>query len=139
MTCKILDTPGDKSSPAGLMRGSQSPPVVAVKVFVKEDKVLPVRVRTVQPAASVAGPFPGSIGKEEFGQTTRKLAGHLIKIHADAGPRRTLYGERIAVKVVVALKRFEQKVIDGEPDGTTPIGVPPNIQDGESPAEYSTE
>ena len=82
MTCKILDTPGDKCGPAGLMRGSQATSVVAVKVFVKEDEILPVRVRPVQPAASVAGPFPRSIRKEEFGQTARKLTGHFIKIHA---------------------------------------------------------
>ena len=42
MTCKILDTPGDKCDPAGLMRGSQATPVVAVKVFVEEDEILPV-------------------------------------------------------------------------------------------------
>ena len=69
----------------------------------------------------MARPFPRSIGKEEFGQTARKLTGHFIKIHAYARARRTLDGERIAIKVVVAFKRLEQQVIDREPDRTAPI------------------
>ena len=81
---EVLDAAGDESGPAGLVRGAQSAPVVAVKVLVKEDEVFPVRVRTVQPATSVAGPFSRGIGKEQFGQTARKLPGDLIEIHADA-------------------------------------------------------
>ena len=84
MACKVFDAPGDECGPAGLVRGAQPASVVAVKVFVKEDEILPVRVRPVQPAASVAGPFSRSIRKEEFGQTARKLPGDFIKIHADA-------------------------------------------------------
>ena len=57
MACKVFDTPGDECGPAGLMRGAQATSVVAVKVFVKEDEILPVRVRAVQAAASVAGPI----------------------------------------------------------------------------------
>jgi hypothetical protein len=66
MAREVLDAAGDESGPAGLVTGAQSAPVVAVKVLVKEDEVFPVRIRTVQPATSVTGPFSRGIGKERF-------------------------------------------------------------------------
>ena len=71
MACEILDASGDEGGPARLVRGAQATSVVAVKVFVKEDKVLPVRIGAVQAAASVAGSSSRLVGQEQLGQAAR--------------------------------------------------------------------
>jgi hypothetical protein len=105
---KVFDAARHQCRPARLMRGAEATSVVAVEVFMKEHKVLPVRILPIQGTRPVAWSGSRRIGKEKVRQTSREFAGNLIEIHPDTGACRTFDDKAIAIKVVVAFKGFKQ-------------------------------
>src|SRR6185436_16127772 len=59
--------------------------------------------------------------REQVRQPRGQFGRNLSEGHEVPGARGTLNLERIAVVVVIALQRFDQQVIDREPDRATPV------------------
>jgi hypothetical protein len=100
--CRNLDEARYESGPTGLMTGADSGAVVAVKVFVEEQQIPPVRVLLELFGAAMDG--AGAIlAGEDADQAPRDLGAHLLQVHEPAGARRAFDLEirsKIAVPAV---------------------------------------
>src|SRR5215469_215130 len=97
------------------MAGTASSAIVSMEVLTEEDEVAPVRGGGKARLLAVARAVTAAVGKEELNQAPGKLGRGLCEIHSDAGADRDLHGKTVAIKVVVALKSFDQEVVNRKP------------------------
>lgn len=76
---KELDDLGHKPGPAGLVARAEPGTIVAVKVFVEQDKFAPVRVGLEFRRVSVNGPPPMLITQENSAISVMKRASRFLK------------------------------------------------------------
>ena len=74
---KELDELGHKSSPAGLMTGSQSSTVIAVEVFEEKDVIPPMRIALKSVGASIDRTPSLFIWQEDPSEPIGNLLAHL--------------------------------------------------------------
>ena len=77
-------------------------------------------------------PAPLGIRKEQ-GRVAGQVLRNLVKVHEIPGSRRTLDPELLSVVGEVLEERPDDQDVDRDPDWTTPIGLPPNIPESDSP------
>ena len=73
-----------------------------------------------------AGPPPVRPDDEQVDQPLAQAGGDLVE-GVRRGPPAALDGELVAEERQVALEGADQQVVEREPDGPAPVGVPPNI------------
>ena len=96
-----------------------------MEVLVEDQVAAPggVALETVDPRA---GPPPVRPDDEQVDQPPAQVGGDPVE-GAPGAARRVLDGELVAEEPVVALEGADQQVVEREPDGPAPVGVPPNI------------
>src|ERR1700739_2018340 len=105
------------------MAGTASPAIVSMEVLTEENEVAPMRVGGKPRLLGVARTVTVAVGKEQLNQAPGKFGRGLSEIHSDARDARYLHGKTITIKVVVALKGFDQEIVDRKPHGAAPIRV----------------
>ena len=118
-----LDGASDEAGPAGLMRGAETSAVVAMEIFVEEEIVAEVGIGLEFFAAAEDGAAAGRVAKENVGEAAFDFAGDFEEGHLLAGAGGALDGEVVAEVAVVDEQGTDDEEIDGEPDGTAPIGI----------------
>lgn len=90
----------------------------------KEDEVTPVGIARESGILSETG-TPAVRGRcKKTCEPKGEFIGHLLEIEQASRSPGTLDSQHVAVKEVVAFQRFDQEIIDREPDGATPVRVP---------------
>src|SRR6516164_989834 len=105
------------------MVGTASSAIVSMEVLTEEDEVAPMRVGGKARLLPVARPVTAAVGKEQLNQAPGKLGRGLSEIHSDARADRYLHSKTVTIEVVVALKGFDQEIVDRKPHGAAPIRV----------------
>src|SRR5882724_1924736 len=105
------------------MAGAESRPIVAIKVFVEEDKVFPVRIILKNLKSASNGTAATRIAKENMNEPAGDFSRHLPQIGFLRRMRRALYLEVLAVVMVKLLQRFDEQIVYREPDGPAPIRI----------------
>ena len=95
----------------------------AVKIFVKEHKVAPVRVVDEARVAAVAKAAPAGVGKKDASKARAKFKSDLTKAHHATGSGGALHLEAISIEMVVAFEGLEDEEVYREPDRPTPVRV----------------
>src|SRR5207302_4492004 len=91
----------------------------------KQHEIAPIRIGRIPLLGSVAGPLSCFGRQKDVRQAARKLMRHLREIHLPARADRALDRESLAVKVMVALERLDEEVVQRKPDRSSPVGVAP--------------
>src|SRR5215469_8183947 len=95
--------------PAGLMRGADAPPAIAVEVFVEENVVAEVRVLEGALVHAVHRPLTLLVGEEQPREAPGQLIGNLVERRESPRARRALDAEVIAVVVMKLLQRLDDE------------------------------
>src|SRR5882762_4144819 len=75
----FIDQRGDESRPASLMRGAQTESGIAVKVFVEQNQIAPIRVALELLHSPINRSVATFIPREDRNQTIGKTSRYLIK------------------------------------------------------------
>src|SRR5439155_10560490 len=113
----------DEAGPAGLMAGADAGAIVAMKIFVKKNEVLPVRIalKEFQPSCHWAPPVLSP--QENMGEPPGNFGGHLPEVAFGGGMRGALHFEVFAVVVMIFLERLDQEIVDRKPDWPAPVRI----------------
>src|SRR4029450_7629180 len=84
----MLNKPDGKSSPAGLVTRAKSFPALAMKIFVEQEHLPPVRVRRPPCGLTVTSTPSGCIPQKDAPQPTGQFLRYLTKVHEFAWGRR---------------------------------------------------
>src|SRR6516165_5839496 len=114
---------GNRTGPAGLVRGADAAAIVAMEVFVEQQVVAEVRIALQLRVVAEDCPPTLLVAQEQPTQSTRQLLRHLFNGDEVAGTAWAFDLEVVAVVVMELLQRFDQEIIDREPDRTAPVGV----------------
>ncbi len=95
----------------------------AVKIFVKEHKVAPVRVVDEAGVAAVTRPTPAGVGEEDAGEARAKFKGDLTEVHHPPRSGGAFDLEAVSIEMVVAFEGLEDEEVYREPDRPTPVRV----------------
>ena len=114
---------GHEASPAGLVARAQSRPVVAVKVFIEEEMVAPMRIGLELLRATIDRTLPLFIPQEDPAQPIRDLLGDLEEVHHLAGPGGAFNFEIVAVIEIEIQERPDNHDVHRHPDRPSPVGV----------------
>ena len=96
---------------------------IAVKIFVEEDEVAPVRIGLELLLSPVHGSPAVRVAEEDAREASRDLGGDVPERQLLAGAGRILRLEPMAVEVIELLQRLDQQEVHGEPDGATPVRI----------------
>jgi len=77
----VCDASDGQRGPTGLMACAESLAGFAVKIFVKEHKVAPVRIVGETRVAAVARAAPAGVGEKDAGEARAKFKGNLTEVH----------------------------------------------------------
>ena len=97
--------------------------MVAVKVFVEQDKVFPVPVAGVSRVPVVQCPMAILVGGEKSNDAVFNFRCDFVKGHHLAGTGRAFDSHRVAVELVISPKCLDQKKIQRQPNRSPPIRV----------------
>src|SRR5262249_2643371 len=109
--------------PTCLMTRPDAGAVVAVKVFVKPNQIVPMRIGLellVHPKDWTASAF---IAKKDTSEPAGQLRGHFPQRHHLPRARRTLDSVIFAQVMMKLLQRFNDQIIYRKPDRASPIRV----------------
>ena len=119
----VCDASDGQSGPTGLMAGAESLAGFAVKIFVKEQKVAPVRVVDEARVVAVARTAPAGVGEKDAGEARAKFKGDLTEVHHAPRSSGAFDLEAVSIEMVVAFKGLEDEEVYREPDRPTPVRV----------------
>jgi hypothetical protein len=122
LPCRLLEAGDPKDAPTLITRAKPAA-VVPVGVLGKDHEVSKVRVARIAGIAPVTGALSTRVREKEAPEAHCELMRRIPKAELPSRTRRILDCERVAVEMVIALERFDQEVVDREPDRTPPIGV----------------
>ena len=121
---RVFDVPNRQGRPAGLMAGAQAPAGFAVKVFVEQNKVAPMRVSR---EAGIVAVTRTSSGLRRAGKcaASRRASSCATSWRFMSCPEPVGHStfRLVAVKMVIAFQRLDQQVIDRKPDRPAPVRV----------------
>src|SRR5690348_1209372 len=97
--------------------------IVAVKIFIEQKQIAPVRVRlkNVRPAVNRTPPVFSS--QKNTRQPPRNLRRRFPKRHLPPGKRRKFNRELLAVIKVIPLQRLDQQKVQWEPHWPSPVRI----------------
>src|SRR5262245_56059024 len=96
---------------------------VAVKVLVKQDQVSPVRIGLKFLDTAIDGSATFLVLKEDPRQPPRNLGRNFPQSHHMTRARGTFDLVLFTEVVVILLQRLDYKIVDGKPDGASPVRV----------------
>ena len=119
----VCNASDGQSGPTGLMARAESLAGFAVKIFVKEHKVAPVRVVDEPRVAAVARAAPAGVGEKDAGEARAKFKGDLTQVHHVPRFGGAFDLEAVSIEMVVAVEGLEDEEVYREPDRPTPVRV----------------
>jgi hypothetical protein len=119
----VCDASDGQSGPTGLMARAESLAGFAVKIFVKQHKVAPVRVVGEARVAAVARAAPAGVGEKDAGETRAKFKGDLTKVHHTPRSGGAFDLEAVSIEMVVTFESLEDEEVYREPDRPTPVRI----------------
>src|ERR1700722_16486595 len=93
----LLDQFRHQPRPSGLMIRAESSAVVAVKIFVKQNQILPVRIISEDVCPAIPRPPPIFTTQEKLNQPPRYFPRHMPQIRFNARTSRELHLEVLSV------------------------------------------
>src|SRR5436305_11453079 len=105
----LLDEFGDEARPARLMVCAQPGAVVAVKVLVEQDQVLPVRIGLELLGAAEHRTPAALVPQEELDEPPRELRRHLREVQQATRAGRKLHLEVVPQEIMELLQRFNDQ------------------------------
>jgi hypothetical protein len=100
--------------------GAQALACLGIEVLVEQQQLAPVFAE-VYIIAAMTRPAATIIRREQPGQPPAQLLSDLVEREMPAGAAGILHRELIAIKPVVSFERFDQQIVDGEPDRAAPV------------------
>src|SRR6266513_6454033 len=105
------------------MAGAKSLAGFAVKIFVKEHKVAPVRVIDEARVAAVARAAPAGVGEKDAGEARAKFKSDLTEVHHAPRSSGAFDLEAVSIEMVVAFEGLDDEEVYRKPDRPTPVRV----------------
>src|ERR1700761_4855548 len=109
--------------PSCLMRGTETFPCVAMKIFVEGQAVAPGGVPLKEPVLSKGGSSSVIIAQEKPEQSALEFFGHLFKGREPARAGGQFDGKIFPEACMQVPQGFDGEKIQGKPDGSAPIRV----------------
>ena len=106
-----------------MVASAAAPTCVAIEVFVEQNQIAPVGIGRVAIFIAVTRSAAVCVGCEYLYESSRKLGGDFVEVHIAAGTCWAFDLEVIAVEIMIALERFDNRVVDGEPNRAAPVGI----------------
>src|SRR6202022_1791829 len=123
----LLDQFGDETGPAGLMGRAETSANIPVEIFVKQI-TSPSRTgiwvawnKLFVARRAHECTFAFLIAQPNLDQPIGKFVRDFFEVHELPGAGWTFHFEIVAVVVMKLLKRFDQQIVDWEPDWTAPV------------------
>ena len=107
------------------MTGADSGPVVAMEIFVEQNKITPMRILLELVRTTVHGTSAIRPAQKRMRETTGQLRRNIGEMTAPPGTGRILDGKRIAEIVMKLLERFDEQIIHGNQTGPRQLELPP--------------
>src|SRR5215469_12093746 len=120
--CSDLNEARHESGPTGLMTCPDSSAVVAMKVFIEENQIPPVRV-VLELLMTAVNRSLSLLTGENADQAARELGRDLLQIHHLARAGGALYLEIRPKIAMPAVKGVNEDKVDREPNWAAPVGV----------------
>lgn len=120
-----MDHLGNQSSPAALVRSTETTTSVSIKELMEPQVILPMLVKVKEIRSGISSPTPFIVSGKQMLQPVLNLFRDVAQMHIIARARRALDLERIAVEHVKPEQGLDQQEIDTEPDWAPPVAVPP--------------
>src|ERR1041384_2117690 len=96
---------------------------LAVKVFVKQNQIAPVRVGRVLLDFAVTGTHPFLVRQEGAGEPARDFLRHFFQVHHLPGADRAFHLKTVAEEEMITLERFHDEEVNREPNRSAPVRV----------------
>lgn len=114
---------GHKSRPSGLVGGTQPQAGFSVKVLVKEEQVPPVRISLEGAIYLESRAKSLAIPAKDIDKPFRDFIRRLPQSHPLASQGRGRNGEAVREVSMDLLQSPYQKIVQGKPDGSAPVGI----------------
>src|SRR5690349_16121079 len=85
--------------------------------------VTPERVVTKGTARKGGGAAVFLVAQENADEAVREVVGDFVQSRVLSGADGTFHFKLVAVVLVILMECLNQQVVDGEPDGTAPVGI----------------
>src|SRR5260370_30389700 len=121
----LLYQRGDQARPARLVARAKALSSIAVEELVKEEVIAPVGVPLQRFIIAIAGAASSLITQEQTDKAAREVSGNFFQGQVLAGARGAFHFKIVAVVEIKLLQRFDEEIVNGEPDATTPLGIAP--------------
>jgi hypothetical protein len=95
--------------------------IVTVEVFVEQNEIFPIWIALKELYSTGDGTAAIPIAKEDANEPAGDFTRHLPQVAFLLRVCRALHFEVLAVVVVKLLKRFDEKIVYGKPDGAAPV------------------
>src|SRR5829696_3759658 len=102
----LVNQRGDEPRPAGLVRGAEPHAGVAVKVFVEQDEVAPVRVVLELGVPAVGGAAPFGVARKQPYEAVGEAARHLVELDGRLARDGALHRELPSVSLAELAQAF---------------------------------
>lgn len=119
----VVDHASHQTGPTTLVGSTESTATVAVEELVEPKIVLPVRVEVQKVVSGVDATTTLVVTRHQVLQTMLDLLGDVAQMHVVATARGTLDLELVSVEQEESLKRLNQKEVDTQPNGASPVTV----------------
>lgn len=105
------------------MTRSDSGADVSMEVFVKQNVITPIRIVLKFIVSSEYRPLAILIAQENFREPLRQLCRNFPQVHHVAGSSGAFDFEVRSQVVMELLERFNDQIVDREPDRTSPVRI----------------
>jgi hypothetical protein len=119
----LLDELGDEARPTGLMACADAGSILAMEIFMEWDVITPMRIILKGFIPAKNGAPTSDIAAEQVDQSRGDFIGDLIQSDLLARMGGVLDEKVIAVVMVKLLERFDNQIVDREPDRPAPVGI----------------
>src|SRR5271165_1217330 len=114
----------DYAGPSGLVAGSNSGSRIAVEVLMEQNQIAPVRIGLELFEIAEHRPAAFFIAKKNVRHAARQFSRHFPQGHCLSRSGGELNLKVVAQVVMKLLERLDQQVVQREPNGATPVGIP---------------
>src|SRR5580704_7527020 len=114
---------GYEPGPAGLVARADTSAIVAVKILVEEEQILPVRIALEKFGGAGDRAAAVLASHENMNEAAGNLGGDFPEVRFAARARREFDFEVLTVIVMVFLQGFDEEIVHREPDRSTPVGI----------------
>ena len=124
--------------PSGLMRRAKTLSGLGVEVLIEEEQISPGWIVSEARIWAVRRPPVIRVEQKQAEQTAPEFCSHLVKIRPLARSGRELGRQVLAEKVVKVPQRFDREEVQGKPNWSRQLELPPKRPECDSPVRSRT-